>query len=112
MSSGTGVLNKEEVIAHRTRLVADPDFDPSFSQLVDFRHNTSFEFSAGELRQLADHDPFSISSRRAFLMPNDLGYGLGRMYEVFREAAGEHGIRIFRDLDEALDWVLAKKETS
>jgi hypothetical protein len=32
------------------------------------------------------------------------------MFEILREAAGEHGIRVFRNLDEALDWVLSKEE--
>jgi hypothetical protein len=30
------------------------------------------------------------------------------MFEMLRENAGETGIQIFRDLDGALDWVLAK----
>jgi hypothetical protein len=43
-------------------------------------------------------------------MANDAAYGLGRMYEIFREAAGEHGIGVFRNLEEALDWILSKRE--
>lgn len=112
MSSGNGVFDKEEAKAHRARLAADPDFDPSHSQLLDFTHVTQFDLTSADLRQLAEEDPFSRNSRRAFLVPNDLSYGLGRMYEIFREAGGEHGIRIFRNLEEALDWVLSKKATS
>jgi hypothetical protein len=109
MSSGSGVLNKEEALAYRARLLADPDFDSSYSQLLDLTHITRFDLNSSDLRQLAEGDPFSAASRRAFLVPNDLSFGLGRMYEIFREATGEHGIRIFRDLDDALDWVLARK---
>ena len=110
MSSGNGVFNREEALAHRARLFADPDFDPNYSQLLDLTHVTRFDLNAADLRQLAEDDPFTTSSRRAFLVPNDLSYGLGRMYEIFRESAGEHGIRIFRSLDEALDWILSKKQ--
>ena|SRR5271165_6715315 len=34
--------------------------------------------------------------------------GLARMFEMLREAKGEEGLRVFRDLDEALECVLAK----
>jgi len=30
------------------------------------------------------------------------------MFEMLREAKGEEGLRVFRDLDEALECVLAK----
>jgi len=39
-------------------------------------------------------------SRRAIAAPSDVLYGLGRMFEILRENAGETGIRVFRDLDE------------
>jgi hypothetical protein len=111
LTTATGVFGMEEALAHRARLVVDPDFDPSYSQLVDLTHVTRIDLRAGDLRQLAKQDPFSLASRRAFLVSSDLGFGLSRMYEMFREATGEHGIRVFRNLDEALDWVLSDKQT-
>ncbi|HTQ58723.1 MAG TPA: hypothetical protein VMI32_00745 [Candidatus Solibacter sp.] len=112
MSSATGVLNKEDALAHQNRLRADPDFDPAYSQLLDFRHVTQIELTAADIQQLAVSNIFSSESRRAFLVPNDLAFGLARMYEMLRESAGERGIRIFRDLDEALGWVLSNQESS
>jgi hypothetical protein len=32
------------------------------------------------------------------------------MFGLIRETMGERGIRVFRDLDEALDWVLSKDQ--
>jgi len=52
---------------------------------------------------------FSSDSRRAILVPNEHAYGLARMFEILREAAGDRGIRVFRKLEEALDWVLSKQ---
>jgi len=109
LSSGTGILNKTEALALQNRLLADSDFDPSFSQLLDFTHITQFDFTAADVHQLALHSIFSVDSRRAILVPNDLGFGLGRMYGILREAAGERGIRVFRELEDALDWVLRKQ---
>jgi hypothetical protein len=34
------------------------------------------------------------------------------MFEILRESLGEKGIRVFRDLDDALEWVLVKNATA
>jgi hypothetical protein len=34
--------------------------------------------------------------------------GLARRFELLRESKGEEGLRVFRHLEEALDWVLAE----
>jgi hypothetical protein len=110
LSSATGVLNREEAASHQLRLLSDPEFDPNYSQLLDFTHITRLDLSAADVRRLAQRTIFSADSRRAFLVASDLAFGLGRMYEILREAAGERGIRIFRDLEEALDWALSQQE--
>ena len=90
----------------------DPDFDPSFSQIADFRSVTGIEISADEIRQIAQSSVFSPHSRRALIMPNDSVYRLGRMYEILRGFQGEQGIRVVRSLEEALDWVHPKSVTT
>jgi hypothetical protein len=112
VSTATGVFNREESLSHRRRLLADPDFDPSYSQLVDFTNVTQFDLSSEDVRQLAHNSVFAPNARRAFIVASDFAFGLGRMYEMLREGAGENGIRVFRELDDALDWVLAKTEAS
>ncbi|MGC1413871.1 MAG: hypothetical protein WA817_01200 [Candidatus Acidiferrum sp.] len=108
MSSGTGTFNKEDALSHQNRLLADPDFDPNYSQLLDFTHVAKIDLTAADVKLLAVRNIFSPESRRAILVPNDLAFGFGRMYEILREAAGERGIRIFRSLEEALEWVLSR----
>jgi hypothetical protein len=110
MSSATGVFNKAVALDHQNRLLADPDFDPSYSQLMDYTHVTQIDLSAADVGLLAVRNVFSPDSRRAFLVPNDLAFGFARMFEIIRENAGERGIRIFRTLEEALDWVLSGKQ--
>jgi hypothetical protein len=34
------------------------------------------------------------------------------MYEILRENYGDNGIRVFRNLDKALDWILSKNLTA
>jgi hypothetical protein len=38
----------------------------------------------------------------------DLAFGLARLFVIFRETFGEKGVRVFRNLDDALYWVLAE----
>jgi hypothetical protein len=77
---------------------------------MEFSHNTAIDIDADGVRRLAQRSIFSPQSRRAIIMTSDAAYGLARMFEILREAAGEHGIRVFRNLDEALDWILSKEE--
>jgi|SRR6267154_6093702 hypothetical protein len=107
LSSGTGVLTKEDILGHMERLSKDPDFDPEFSQLTDFTKITALEIGPEDIRQFAQKNLFSPHSRRALLVKDDLQFGLARMFEIHRELKGETGIRVFRTLDEALDWILA-----
>lgn len=112
MSTGSGVLTMADLLAHQEKLLVDPDFSPDFSQFWDLTHVTEVELTTEELRRLAARSIFSPESRRAILVSNDLVFGLSRMFEIFRETLGENGIHVFRNLDNALDWVLAKHNTS
>ena len=101
-----------EGLAHQDKLLKDPDFDHSFSQLMDCTRVNFSGFAGNDIRKLAERNVFSAQSRRAIVVSSNLDYGFGRMFEMLRESAGEHGIRIFRDLDEAVDWLLSKTMTA
>jgi hypothetical protein len=112
MSSGTGVLTKGDILGHMDRITKDPDFDPDFSQVIDFTRVTAIEFGSAEVREFAERKVFSPKARRAILVKDNLQFGLARMFEIHREFNGETGIRVFRARDEAMDWVLAPKLSS
>ena len=101
-----------EGLAHQDKLLKDPDFDPSFSQLMDCTRVNFSGFAGNDIRKLAERNVFSVQSRRAIVVSSNLDYGFGRMFEMLRESAGENGIRIFRNLDEAVDWLLSKTMTA
>jgi len=111
-STGVDPLTLADGLAHQEKLAQDLDFDPSFSQIVDFTRITEFDLEASDVRKLAKRTLFSPGSRRAIIVSTDLVYGFGRMYEILRENSGENGIRVFRDIDEALDWILSKNLTA
>jgi hypothetical protein len=112
LSSGTGVLTKEDILGHMDRLSKDPDFDPNFSQVSDFTQITVLEIGPEDVRQLAQRNVFSPRSRRAFVVKDDLQFGLARMFEIHRDLSGETGIRVFRTFDEAMDWILVRNAAS
>jgi len=108
LSSGSGVLTKSDLVTHMQQLLHDPEFDPKFSQLADFSEVNSFDLTGDDVRELASKSVFSSQSRRALIASGDLAFGLGRMFEALRDLKGESGIRVFRDKEEALTWVLGK----
>jgi hypothetical protein len=108
MSTGAGVFTRSDSLAHQEKLLKDPDFSPDFSQLWDLTQVTKVELTAEEVRRIAGRPIFSSESRRAILVSSDLVFGLSRMFEIVRDTYGEKGICVFRNLDDALEWVLAK----
>jgi hypothetical protein len=57
--------------------------------------------------RFAERSIFSEDSRRSILVGSDLAFGLARMLLIFRETQGEKGVRIYRNLEDVLCWVLA-----
>ena len=108
LTTAWGALTFADGVAHKDKLLSDPDFDPTYSQISDFTRVTEIAFSAEELRHFARFDVFSLRSRRAFVTPEDEKFGMARMFATLRELRGETGIAVFRTLEEAQHWVLAK----
>jgi len=104
-------LTLADALAHQQKLLKDPRFDPSFSQIMDLTNVTEFALEAADIRKVAARSVFSPTSKRAIVASTDLGYGYARMFEILREIAGENGVRVFRKLDEALDWILSNDMT-
>jgi hypothetical protein len=107
MSTFSGVFTVADGFLHQEKLLKDPAFDPSFSQLLDCTHITKADLVPDDIRRLAQRTVFSPNARRAILVSGDYAFGLARMFIVFRELAGEKGIRAFDNLDEALWWVFS-----
>jgi hypothetical protein len=112
MTTAFGVVTKEDLLDHQDKLMADPNFDPTFSQLLDFAHMTKLDLKAADVKLLAERNIFAPTARRAFVVPEDVAFGMARMFEMLREGKGEQGIRVFRTLEEGLGWVFSEKAVS
>jgi len=105
-----GVLDFAACKEHMTRLRADPTFQQTYSQVLDFRNVDRLELSPDEVRILAKQTVFSPTSRRAFLVSTDLQFGLARMFGTHRDINGEGFVGVFRTVDQAADWIGHKPE--
>ncbi len=103
-SRGVGVITFSDVIAHMDKLQADPEFSPEFNQIVDFTDVTQLELSVTQIEELSKRNIFSPRSRRGYVAVADLHFGLGRMFASLREAQGETGIIVFREMPPAVIW--------
>jgi hypothetical protein len=112
LSTASGVIALADALAHQDQILADANFDPRYSQLLDFTHVTKIELSTEDVRKLAERSVFWPTSRRAILVSTDLGHGLARLFKMLRENAGEKGIKVFRNLDDVLEWIFAVNTAS
>ena len=105
LSTVSGEITYAEMLAHQRDLSADRDFDPSFTHIADLTYATLDRISPEELLKFAQRSIFSPEARRAIIISNAEDYELGRMYETLRGLEGQTGVRAFRTLEEALDWI-------
>lgn len=105
ITTAWGTVTGAECIEHQRQLRSDAGFSPDFPQLLDFTRVTAVQIDLATIFELADVDVFSGKSRRAFLAPNPLAYGMSRMFIASRGLTGEEQMRVFRDRDEALRWL-------
>jgi len=59
ISTALGAITFADLLAHQDKLLRDPDFDPSFSQIIDFTRITSLVLEASDVHTLAQRNIFS-----------------------------------------------------
>lgn len=106
VSTASGFLTAADILAHQKKLLVDPSFDPTCSQIVDCCGVTGIDLSPDDVRAVTAATIFSAHSRRAVVVSTDEQYGFASMFKMMREAQGEYGIRVFRDRADALRWAL------
>ena len=100
-----GVVTYQEVSDHQQALLQDPDFDPSFDQLVDGTKITDTSISGTEFRLISTTNVFGEGSRRAFVAPAlPAIYGMYRMGKILRDSESDE-MQVFRDIEEARKWL-------
>src|SRR5256885_145293 len=100
ITRAVGSLTGDDIRETRTRLLADPAFDPTFSQLIDLRRMTDTTLELVELMSIAGSSVFRPGVRRAIVSTTPLQYGIARMFETLSEQHGQD-VKVFRDSAEA-----------
>lgn len=101
-----GVVTAAELNENRLRMMDDPAFDPTFSELVDAWLVTTLALSGEHLRELAQASVFAEAARRAFVVPNNVHFGLVQMFQIHRVIAGSHeALQTFTDAESATKWL-------
>jgi hypothetical protein len=89
--------------------LSDTAMDPSFDGLVDLRA-AQIKLSYDEVRQIAHglkNDHRASRGYWAFVVSNDLGHGIVRMFEALSDDAIT--VQIFRDREKALAWLVSRR---
>jgi hypothetical protein len=104
-SKAYGILTDQDIISHQEKLRDDPDFDPSFSQLVDcIKVTKADDLSTDAIYELARRHLFGVESKRAFVAPKKLLYGLFRMFQILTNDYPDELV-VFKDLTEAREYL-------
>ena len=103
----SGVLDFELLTGAAEKLMTSSEFPSDINTIYDMSKmdfsniTTEFEEKVVQLRQQLDRGNAKI----ACVTPSDVGFGMGRMYEVLSGNLPQQ-VRVFRTLEEAKDWIL------
>jgi hypothetical protein len=102
-----GPFSAGDIRQVRARLLRDPEFDISFSELVDLTQATQTDITGDQVRLLALSGPFSQESQRAFIVQQEVIGAISGMLQIHCNFRGDERIGVFRQRHEALAWLRA-----
>lgn len=117
VSTVTGVLDEREILTHLRKLLVDEAVPSGMIEIVDFSLAADFAVKASGAAVIASQVA-ELSAQKdyqgtTFFAPNDLSFGMARMFQAMMENQGLH-VEIYRDWDKMAAVVterLRKKKT-
>ncbi|MGI9327721.1 MAG: STAS/SEC14 domain-containing protein [Pseudomonadales bacterium] len=106
--SGNGLLTDDEMLQCVTALRADPALEPDLQTLSDMRDIEVGFTAAGVMRMvevLRKTDTRREAVKVAIVTSSDAAFGMGRVFEGWSDTQVESQFRVFRDMDEANQWL-------
>ena len=114
IASASGKLTAEDFFNYKRNAWALPDVR-GFNELVDAsKVEEILSLSFGKISELAklsaNMDDNTISTKLAIVASDTFLYGMGRLYEVFRNVnpKSTKKVSVFRTMQEAIDWIEEK----
>jgi hypothetical protein len=103
----SGAMIDDDLLNLAHRIEQMPGMRSDFSILFDLRFADGKKITANGVRAIAAWPRIlSPQSRRGIVVPSLLGYGMARMYQLYR---GEDTTRIFMDYEKGRRWVESGK---
>jgi hypothetical protein len=103
---GWGRLTFADFRAQQEALLKDPDFDPSFNQLVDVTETTALDLTIEQAKTIARRPIYLSSSRRAVIAKSPDVFAMGRLMDVYHAmATSREHVAVFYDREAALQWL-------
>src|SRR5689334_2297159 len=81
---GYGNVIDQDLFQHNQALIVDPNFDPTFNQLLDFTQVIDAEIKTETIYNIARNRIFNLDSLRAIVVRPGYQYGLARMFQNIR----------------------------
>lgn len=104
ISTCSGEVTFQDILASVAELRDDPKFEPGFRQLGDLSHISGVKFGISELQEIyRAHDPFSNEGRRAMVTA-----GVGHAHDLvcaYQMLVSRSRFGIFRSMEEAVSWL-------
>lgn len=108
----TGAVGDRELLDAYGSLLAEPDYDPNFDDLVDLRQVSRIEVTRDALARVISMytpiDQLGLRTRLAIVAASDFTYGMSRMYELLRGDGVPEEVRVFRSYEEAVEWLSSR----
>jgi len=101
VSTYCGEINDADLFDVASLIASHPDFDPMFSEIVDFSGVTGGTVSSAAVeRKARQQSIFSTTSRHVAIAPQAHLFGLARMFAVYAEQT-KPNIMVVRTMNEA-----------
>ena len=105
-----GEIDDSQLFDYYRQVYSRPELQPVKAEFADLSEADMTRVSATALADLAAmiEDDFTSlggeSVRTAVYSPDDMPFGLGRIYQAWSESSPEL-VRVFRDKDKAIEWL-------
>ena len=107
-----GIIDISKLSLYLKQLYSESNFNLEFNVFWDLREADFSKVSSEEVRSLMNYVSNtwgkSGKNKAALIVSQDLGFGLSRMYQMLMESSSSSRIAIFKEIDEAKNWIKNK----
>ena len=105
ISTFSGELTDADMLGFASLIRSHADFDPSFSEILDFSGVTAVGVSTSVIQDVSRRvSNFNLTSVHVIIAPQNVIYGLARMSQVFAEKTKPNAV-VVRSMEEAREFL-------